>query len=316
MEEVTDNKEQENLPSTFFVPQWKQRVTISTCRRDLDEILIKIQTSDILVFLIPSTGVSNEGLDVIKVISAHGFPSMFSIVDFHENKLSKKDFESFFSLEFGEKQFKILDLEKTSEILRFICQLGLKEAPLSRNIPRPFLYSDSKPNLVDFTSPSGQEMKLIEISGFIRGGSLSPNQLVHFHQFGDFQIHSISPKADPYLVKHSSSTPSSAASSQIDISEFYTASFSEYVFYTFHFPFFSSSLLLSFSSSFPSSFLLLFSSFLPNGMQLSPPFLFLYASFIVFFVGQFIPPGYFVFPPQFFCYFQYSILLRRMHVFP
>ena len=101
------------------------------------------------------------------------------------------------------KSFKVFPLAKVDAVVRGICQISLEEEPLSKFIPRAFLTVETPP--VFFQNG---ESKGAEISGYLRGGSLSANQLLHFPGFGDFQMHAIYSTPDPHPSKVSHKTSS------------------------------------------------------------------------------------------------------------
>lgn len=181
---------------TFHVSQWKQRLSILPCSRDLNEILGITQISNVILFIIPESGVDEIGIETVRIIRAHGFPSM--IVAFERSNVNtKKKLEKQFSYEFGTKSFKAISLNKINEVVRGVCQIGIEDEPISKFIARPFLLIEDqpKPFFVNET------VKGIEVSGYLRGGSLNANQLLHIPGFGDYQMNSVLSTPDPYPMK-------------------------------------------------------------------------------------------------------------------
>lgn len=187
----------ENPRRTFQVSQWKQRISVIACTRNLNEILQLTQTSNVLLFVVPESGVDDHGIETVRIIRAQGFPSM--IVLYENNSTSeKKKLEKQFSYEFGTKSFKVLTANKISEIVRAVCQIGIEDEPLSKFIPRPFLLVEETPK---YFFDENSKQSIVEVSGYLRGGSLNANQLIHVPGFGDYQMNGILSSKDPHPMK-------------------------------------------------------------------------------------------------------------------
>ena len=185
------------IPRTFHVSKWKQRVSIIPCQRNLDEILQIVQIANVIVFTVPENGIDDIGFETLRIIRAQGFPSIMATTEADKNVVHhKKAIEKQLCYEFGEKSVKVIQHSKTSEVLRAICQIRLQEEVISRFIPRPYLLIDEPPKYVQNGDNFGTE-----ISGYLRGGSLNANQLLHIPGYGDFQMHAILSKKDPHPSK-------------------------------------------------------------------------------------------------------------------
>jgi len=108
----------------------------------------------------------------------------------------KKSVEKQVCFEFGEKSIKVILTSKISDLLRTICQATLQTEPISKLLPRPFVLVERPPVCFQDGETSG-----VEISGYLRGGSLSANQLLHLPGYGDFQMHAILSSPDPHPLK-------------------------------------------------------------------------------------------------------------------
>merc|ERR1712130_837069 len=183
---------------TFVVPKWKQRITVLPCSRQLDDILLSVQVANVVLYLIPESGIDEIGLETLRVIRAQGSAAQMAAVEAPPNKslAFRKEMEKRLSYEFAEKTFKVVDLAKINDVLRGICQIGLQEEPLSHMLPRPFLLVEMQPKFFQVGEQTGAE-----VSGYLRGGSLNANQLVHIPNFGDFQLQAILSESDPHPIK-------------------------------------------------------------------------------------------------------------------
>ena len=182
---------------TFNVAKWKQRVSVIPCKRVLSDILLAVQISNVVLFTVPQSGIDEIGFETLRIIRAQGFPALIVAVEATEAvQQYKKAAEKQLCYEFGEKSIKTTLLSKPAEVLRGICQISLREEAISKFIPRPYLMVEEPPVFFQNGDQQGAE-----ISGYLRGGSLNANQLIHFPGFGDFQIHAILSVEDPHPSK-------------------------------------------------------------------------------------------------------------------
>ncbi|KAI9503688.1 ribosome biogenesis protein tsr1 [Coemansia spiralis] len=177
------------------ISRFKQTIQFIEVNRNLLDILDAAKVADYIVM-----GISAEievdafGEQCLSAIQNQGHPSVFPIVQGLENVAPKrrndvkKSLQSFVSHFFPDID-KVYTTESDSEALAI---LRMVTAQVPKGIKwrhaRPYILADS----VDF-QPSSEDPQVgrLALTGYLRGGNLSANRLVHLPNFGDFQIDTI-----------------------------------------------------------------------------------------------------------------------------
>jgi len=202
-------------PVTANFPAFKQRMTMfAVSGGDLEAVLDIAKVADILVLVVPAEGgADSTGEAFLSAVKAQGMPSVLFVLQGlaavpekrkAEIKKQTKEFAEFHSPEFD----RVLPLDSPDEatqVLRFLTNLRVKHV-LSRE-KRPYLLVDSlhfEPTGVQpgstsgpFDEPAAVPVGVLRVSGYLRGGPLSANDLIHLPDFGDFQMSKIDGPPDP-----------------------------------------------------------------------------------------------------------------------
>ena len=71
---------------TFHVAKWKQRISVIPCSRNIDDIILATQVSNVLLFVVPENGIDPMGYETVRIIRAQGFPAMMACIDTDNGK--------------------------------------------------------------------------------------------------------------------------------------------------------------------------------------------------------------------------------------
>lgn len=178
----------------------KQRMTLFRVPRDVTAVLDAAKAADILLVVIPAdAGIDEFGENLISLIKAQGLPNMFAIIEglnqIPEKKRHdlKKEHQKIIFQHFPEEP-RVLQLDTAADaaqVMRFI--EGCTVRSVHWREKRPYL-------LVDRISSDekSKEFGTVCVSGYLRGGNMSANQLVHLPGIGDFQLKKIEMLSDPH----------------------------------------------------------------------------------------------------------------------
>ena len=150
--------------------------------------------AEVLLCLVPKTGIDEKGKTTLRILQAQGFGSIILSLD-SENKLQLKKLKKKIIDEYFPdiaKSVKAIDLTNYPETIRTISQIGTTASPISRYLQRGFIIPEKTPELLSL--PNNENT--LQVYGYIRGGSISANQLVHIPGYGDFQLRSIIDQTD------------------------------------------------------------------------------------------------------------------------
>ncbi|KAL6044458.1 ribosome biogenesis protein tsr1 [Balamuthia mandrillaris] len=196
--------------TTVIFPDFKQRMTFFEAAREQDHVLDVCKTADIVVFVIPAeSGVDALGEYFISIIKAQGLPSVLVAVQglaaLPQKKYTptKKQLKDYVQFHFPDTP-KLLPLDTPQDgvqVVRFLSNIRVKQ--LGWREGRPYVLVDS----LSFTpNPDDNSKGVLSASGYLRGGSLSANHLVHVPDFGDFQLVQLEEPQDPNpFAQHSAS---------------------------------------------------------------------------------------------------------------
>ncbi|KAJ1903961.1 ribosome biogenesis protein tsr1 [Coemansia sp. IMI 209127] len=196
--QCVDEQYPENAQRTcklLDVARFKQTIQFVEVGRNLLDILDAAKVADYLI-----TGMSADvevdafGEQCLKAIQNQGHAGVFPIVQGMESVVPKrrndvkKSLQSFIAYFFPDAD-KVFTTESDNEslaILRIITAQVPKKIKWRRE--RPYILADN----VEF-QPSAEDPQVgrLALTGYLRGGNLSANRLVHLPNFGDFQIDTI-----------------------------------------------------------------------------------------------------------------------------
>ncbi|ELR18877.1 uncharacterized protein ACA1_037110 [Acanthamoeba castellanii str. Neff] len=202
-------------PITANFPAFKQRMTLFEAPRDIEAVLDIAKVADILLLVIPADGgVDATGEAFLSAVKAQGMPSLLVALQGlaavpQKNRADiKKQIKEFAEFHFPDFD-RVLPLDTADEatqVMRFLSNLRVRQV-LSRE-RRPYLLVDSlhfEPTGVQPSAASGPfaesttiPVGILKVSGYLRGGPLSANDLVHLPDFGDFQMSQIDGTPDPH----------------------------------------------------------------------------------------------------------------------
>ncbi|KAI8807558.1 hypothetical protein BJ742DRAFT_310548 [Cladochytrium replicatum] len=175
--------------------EFKQSIQFVAPQRSLLSVLDSVKVADYVVFLMSAeVEVDKFGDLVLTSIKAQGLPSVYHIVQHLERHDAKKQFAirksllSFVSLHFpGDQKLYSAGLNQIQECVNLLRQITAQR-------PKPVIWRDEYSYiLADHVEHEAGDLNSVtlKVTGYVRGGSLSANQLVHIPYYGDFQISSI-----------------------------------------------------------------------------------------------------------------------------
>ncbi|KAI8808298.1 hypothetical protein BJ742DRAFT_772293 [Cladochytrium replicatum] len=180
--------------------EFKQSIQFVAPERSLLSVLDAVKVADYVVFLMSAeVEVDKFGDLVLTSIKAQGLPSVYHMVQHLERHDAKRQYGirksllSFVSLHFPGDQ-KLYSAGLNQECVNLLRQITAQR-------PKPVIWRDEYSYiLADHVEHEAADLSTVtlKVTGYVRGGSLSANQLVHIPFYGDFQISSIwsAPTAD------------------------------------------------------------------------------------------------------------------------
>ncbi|KAJ1773545.1 ribosome biogenesis protein tsr1 [Coemansia sp. RSA 1813] len=177
------------------VVRFKQTIQFVEVGRNLLDILDAAKVADYLIMgLSADVEVDAFGEQCLKAIQNQGHAGVFPIVQGIEAVVPKrrndvkKSLQSFMDYFFPDID-KVFTTESESEslaVLRMITAQVPKKIKWRRE--RPYILAD---NIEFQPSIKDPQVGRLALTGYLRGGNLSANRLVHLPNFGDFQIDTI-----------------------------------------------------------------------------------------------------------------------------
>eukprot|EP00741_Cyanophora_paradoxa_P021507 tig00021357_g20763.t1 len=192
-------------PVTCRLPGEKQRVTIIKCRRDFAVMLDAAKVADTLFFVLRANSEPDFiGQTAVSILRAQGLPHVMGflqglddVAPKHRNEVRRAHalyLEQQFS---GECKLLLLDTPAhAKQAVRAVSTSKIKE--LAFRHERAHLLAER----VEFEPQASSSQGTLRISGYVRGGRLSANQLVHISGVGTFQLGQIDGPADPVPTSH------------------------------------------------------------------------------------------------------------------
>lgn len=177
----------------------KQRMTLINVPRDVTSILDMSKVADILLLVVPAEeGIDEVGEKLISLLKSQGLPNVFGIIEGldkvpEKNRHNlKKDHIRIFNQNFPEEP-RVLPLDSAADaaqVIRFIENCTIRTVHWREK--RPYMLVDH----IDSVEKHS-EFGTVRVSGYLRGGFMSANQLVHIPGVGDFQLKKIEVLSDP-----------------------------------------------------------------------------------------------------------------------
>eukprot|EP01120_Amphizonella_sp_Union-15-10_P010939 TRINITY_DN4544_c0_g1_i2.p1 TRINITY_DN4544_c0_g1~~TRINITY_DN4544_c0_g1_i2.p1 ORF type:complete len:793 (-),score=198.76 TRINITY_DN4544_c0_g1_i2:53-2431(-) len=189
-------------PITLTVAQFKTRLCFYQPKRDIIALLDTLKVADLLVVGIdPITPVDDHAKQIVSALKAQGIPNVIGVISGlaqHPNKkstkLKKKELTQILEEQFPNLTH-VVNLKSTQDasiLLRHVCLTRVE--PIIWREKRPYLLVEE----MSFrTYPDSTGFGVLSVSGYLRGNKLNPNYLVHFPDYGDFQISQVSGPPDP-----------------------------------------------------------------------------------------------------------------------
>eukprot|EP01101_Sappina_pedata_P007728 TRINITY_DN4140_c0_g1_i1.p1 TRINITY_DN4140_c0_g1~~TRINITY_DN4140_c0_g1_i1.p1 ORF type:complete len:825 (+),score=477.89 TRINITY_DN4140_c0_g1_i1:86-2560(+) len=200
--ETLDTFADQSGPVFVNVRDCKDRMIIFETSPTLSSVLNAAKFADVLLFLVPALeGIDQFGEELISLVKAQGMPAVVgAIVGLEEIPIKnrndlKKSLIKLFQFHFTDAS-KIVPLsteQDASVLVRTLVNSKLKK--LAWRDIRPYLLGQN----FEF-QPSEQNDKegTLVVTGFLRGSSLSANDLIHLPLFGDYQISKIEEEFDNF----------------------------------------------------------------------------------------------------------------------
>jgi pre-rRNA-processing protein TSR1 len=85
-----------------------------------------------------------------------------------------------------------------AQIIRFMCEQAI--VPLNWRKFRPYMMVDAVNWIADQNSPNSK-FGTLQLSGYLRGNKLNPNNILHIVGYGDAQIINVTGGVDPFKIK-------------------------------------------------------------------------------------------------------------------
>eukprot|EP00249_Psilotum_nudum_P022647 c28597_g2_i1 orf=239-2698(+) len=219
----------DNSVMTLCFPRYKLRITVLDApRADLETCLEIAKVADAIAFVTSAVVGSSEdyvdhlGKQCLSMLKAQGLPVVTGLMLGLAELPVKRQMEvkKACALAFGAvvakdcKVFSVDVAEDCQQVLRYFSEHRLS-SPSWRN-QRSFVMSQQLQFLPD---AQDSESGTLQLSGYVRGRSLSVNQLVHLGGVGDFQLKQIDILEDPCPL-HLCQKPSKADVMEIEEDEF------------------------------------------------------------------------------------------------
>ncbi|CAH2015899.1 unnamed protein product [Acanthoscelides obtectus] len=200
------------LGSTHIsVPRFKQRFEFITPPAGDDfAVLDTLKIADTVVFLISAAKGLEENEDLVDrwgnniLLSsfAQGLPTPVVVISDLESISPKKRQEHKQNIQKLVNKWlpdeKVMTLDKNADGVNLLRRIGNQKR-------KSVLYRDRRPHLiaetVEYVSDSEGALGTLKVTGYLRGATLSVNQLVHIPGLGDYQMVQIDAPTDPYKVE-------------------------------------------------------------------------------------------------------------------
>mmetsp|Transcript_12307 Transcript_12307/g.19861 ORF Transcript_12307/g.19861 Transcript_12307/m.19861 type:complete len:678 (+) Transcript_12307:43-2076(+) len=209
-------------PVTFKMHGTKQRATVLTCQRDFISVLDAAKIADLLVVVMRAgSTIDDIGQHLISAVKAQGLPSVLCLLQGLDDVPAKRRQEvrkmhaKFIHETFpGDPKLMLLDTPTHArQVMRVVANQRLRSMAWREH--RPLILAEHvsfQKAEVDAPDGGSSEFGTLLVSGYVRGGAISANRLVHIPGIGSFQLTQIDGPPDPCPVSSSSTTYSRATS--------------------------------------------------------------------------------------------------------
>lgn len=192
LEESQDITPKNTNFENITIKEFKLSITLYEPKRTIKSILDAAKISDLLLIVINiEEGIDEEGQIYLQCLRAQGLPSIVFLfqgldkVPIKKQKDLKRDKTKEIEKEFsGEQKIVFCDsLQEIKTVCRWINEHKIRKIKW-REI-RPYVITDSW----NFTpSKENTERGTLSIKGYLRGNTLSPNNLIYIPKVGSFQV--------------------------------------------------------------------------------------------------------------------------------
>jgi len=203
--------------TTFTVPRFKQRMTVVVPDFDsIQSVLDVCKVCDTCVFLMSATRETEEwGDTLLSSILAQGLSAdpIFLVDDISEIAANKQTEAKKLITKNLEKKFvvdKVWSAQNETEALNLLRHIGNQKRREQRHRDRRGYMLAESHELRD-----GDKLA---VSGYVRGGVISANRLIHIPGLGDFQIDKIVTAQEPLRLSSSRKDEDMFESRDIDVS--------------------------------------------------------------------------------------------------
>lgn len=198
-----EEREENDTTATTFSLDAKQRMTLLTVPRDVTALLDIAKVADIILLCVPAdTGIDTLGETFVSLLKAQGLPNIFGIlvgleaIPEKKRHETKKEHQRILFQLFPEEP-RVLPLDNANDagqVIRFISNCTVRSVHWREH--RPYLFVHD----IETDEPISAETGTVCVTGYLRGGNMSANQLVHIPGVGDFQLKKIEMLNDPHPV--------------------------------------------------------------------------------------------------------------------
>eukprot|EP01105_Mastigella_eilhardi_P007264 TRINITY_DN18766_c0_g1_i1.p1 TRINITY_DN18766_c0_g1~~TRINITY_DN18766_c0_g1_i1.p1 ORF type:complete len:811 (-),score=219.52 TRINITY_DN18766_c0_g1_i1:30-2399(-) len=187
-------------PVTCKLPQ-RQRATFFLPHPSRESLMDAGKVCDVAMFVVTPDPITEEFDTLLSIMQCQGISSALFVMQGLSAVPQKKqkDVKNAKRTELQRRfdDVKLFTLDTAQDAVAIIRQLSVQ----STHTPR---WRDNVPVvLVDASTAPRTEAEGAVFSGYLKGGKLSPNQLVHFPGVGTYQMSKIVVKADPCPSDHS-----------------------------------------------------------------------------------------------------------------
>ncbi|KAF2880196.1 hypothetical protein ILUMI_25997 [Ignelater luminosus] len=211
------------------IPRFKQKFAfvIPTLDNDL-AILDTLKVCDTVIFVASAAAgydfgdevIDSWGNNVLLSSFAQGLPTPVVVVTELEGIPQKRRNEQKQNIQKLVAKWmpdeKILTLDKNVDAINLLRKIGnQKRKKVVYRDRRPHLYAEN----VEYIPDNQGSLGTLKVTGYLRGNSLSVNDLVHLPSLGDFQMLQIDAPTDPYAIEKKSASQDAMDASIIRVLE-------------------------------------------------------------------------------------------------
>ncbi|XP_050307223.1 pre-rRNA-processing protein TSR1 homolog [Anthonomus grandis grandis] len=193
------------------IPRFKKRYSLVVPSKDNElDILDTLKVADTVLFLLSAVNAPEEidqivdkwGNKLLMSSLAQGLPTAVVALTDLESVAPKKrnEFKQEVQKMVGKwlPEEKLMVLDKNADAINILRRIGdQKRKSVFYRDRRPYLYGEE----VEFVPNTEGALGTLKVTGYLKGGTLSVNQLVHIPGLGDFQLAQIDAPFDPNRVE-------------------------------------------------------------------------------------------------------------------